>query len=134
MSELHYKYLRLYKYELLDDYVIHMPIPIINPCIESTFEIHDYALILYKGFQWDGATGALDTDDFMAASAAHDAIWNAIRLDKLRNTFRVRRWADKVLYKICRKEGMPWFRAMYVYYLVRIFHIVQRGNRVDRGV
>jgi len=77
-------------------------------------------LTIHEGYAWDGASGpTIDTKSFMRGSLVHDALYQLISTKKLGKEHR--RDADKVLYRICREDGMSWFRAKYVYYAVRKF-------------
>lgn len=78
-------------------------------------------ILLVEGYCWDGATGAVDTETIMKASAVHDALCVARQQGLIPNTFKVRVWIDKILYRICRENGMSRFRAMYVYIGVRVY-------------
>jgi len=72
-----------------------------------------------RGFQWDGASGpAIDTPNFMRASLIHDALYGLGAKGLLPAGWR--RAADRVLYLICREDGMSWFRAQYVWAAVRL--------------
>lgn len=68
-------------------------------------------LTIKKGFQWDGATGALDTPDIMKASCVHD--WFCNNVDNGVLPIEYRRKGDDLFYRICLEEGMPEFRAAY---------------------
>jgi len=71
-------------------------------------------LYINRGFQWDGASGAKDTNNIMLASAAHDALCNWMVLGLLDyDTYWVP--AAELLRRICITEDMSKFRANYVY-------------------
>lgn len=81
----------------------------------------DGTLRVRKGFFWDGATGALDTDNFMDASLVHDIFCILV------NEGRVPRWiqalADEMMRLMTLKHGMPWIRRMWTYLVVRFYQI-----------
>ena len=77
-------------------------------------------LNIKKGYAWDGPSGpTYDTDSFMQGSLVHDALYQLMREGKI--PAKRRKYADKLLYKICRADGMNWFRAQLVYRAVRLF-------------
>lgn len=76
-------------------------------------------LTLQNGYEWDGASGAIDTKSIMRASLVHDGLYQLIREGHLAKGYRKR--ADRIMYRICRQDGMSWFRAQYVYRAVRWF-------------
>jgi len=85
-------------------------------------EFTDYvrgSISVLTGFKWDGATCAIDTPDFMRGSCIHDALYTLIQQGKLPASFRAK--ADKILFNLCREDGMTLFRASYVYAAVRLF-------------
>ena len=74
---------------------------------------------LYPGFFWDGATGAIDTDDIMEASAFHDFICNAYEDGRL--TKYQRKLGDKMFKSKLKETDMSKFRIKYIYQVVRKF-------------
>lgn len=85
------------------------------------FEIKpDGVLTLHPGYSWDGASGpAIDTASFMEASAAHDALYQLIKEGLLPASSRKK--ADQLLRRLALEDGMPKWRAAYVYFAVRLF-------------
>ena len=69
------------------------------------------------GYAWDGASGAINTANWILASLAHDALYQALRLNCL--PIKYRKTADKLLMVICQVNGMSWLRAHYSYLAVR---------------
>ena len=77
-------------------------------------------LSLRRGYAWDGPSGpTLDTRNFMRASLVHDALYQLMREGLLDSSQRL--YADRLLRKICRQDGMSRFRAWYVYRALRAF-------------
>lgn len=80
-------------------------------------------LIIGEGYAWDGPSGpSIDTKDFMRGSLVHDALYQLLRegvIDHEREAFR--KWSDAELYNICVEDGMPRWRAWYVWLAVRLF-------------
>lgn len=107
-----------YKYTLLKEYVFDLPF-IAPHVIEAFLDIHGNQLIISKDYAWDGATSAIDTPDFMRGSLVHDALYQLIRTGWLGKEYRIE--ADKALKAICLEDGMPKWRANYIYYAVRLF-------------
>jgi hypothetical protein len=76
-------------------------------------------ITLYPGFYWDGATGAIDTDDILEASAFHDFICNAYNKGKL--TKEHRKLGDKMFKGKLKETDMWEVRIKYIYQFVRKF-------------
>lgn len=77
-------------------------------------------LTLEEGYCWDGPSGpALDTDDFMRGSAAHDASHQLMRLGLLPQSYR--KAADQEMRRLCEEDGMWAPRRWYTYWAVRRF-------------
>lgn len=75
-------------------------------------------LTVKKGYNYDGASGAIDTDTIMLGSLYHDACYQLTREKHLDKSWRLE--ADKLLKSVCLSEGMFWIRANYVYQAVRL--------------
>jgi len=78
-----------------------------------------YWLYIASGYAWDGATGAVDTDNFMVPSMVHDAILELIGSGWLLYG-PWKPWIDKFLIKLCKDRGMNWVRRQRVYWAVRL--------------
>lgn len=76
-----------------------------------------YFLTLEKYYGWDGATWAIDSKNFRRGSACHDAILEIIGLGLL-PADPWKNWVDEFLIKLCKEDGMWWFRCRYVYQTV----------------
>jgi hypothetical protein len=75
-------------------------------------------LTIYAGYCWDGPSGpTIDTRSFMRGSLVHDVLYQLMREKKI--AYSNRKYADKLLVRICRQDGMNYFRALYVYRAVR---------------
>lgn len=88
--------------------------------------VHDYfvldnngKLTLKKGYAWNGATAAIDTDSFIDPSAVHDAFYQMIKEKLVPESVRLK--ADLLLRKMCIEKGMLRLRAEYVFLMVRAF-------------
>lgn len=84
-------------------------------------------LMLKKGYAWNGATLAIDTESFKRPSAVHDALYQMIKTKAIPASKRI--VADKLLKTMCRKAGMSAFRAQYVYLAVRAFGSIFAGDK-----
>lgn len=110
-----------YKYQLLKDYSIWCELP--DCKLEEYIQIRDNILTVYRGYAWDGPSGpTVDTSNFMRGSLVHDAMYQLMEEGVLHK--RHKNYSDKALYDICRQDGMSWFRAMAVYWAVRVFGTV----------
>lgn len=79
----------------------------------------DGLLTVEKGFCWDGATGAIDTDTIMYASCVHDAFCNWQEQGLLNVEHREQ--ADKLLKQLCEEDGMNKLRTKWVYEAVKTY-------------
>lgn len=77
-----------------------------------------------KGYSWDGASGAIDTEDIILASCIHDIFCEMIN-DGLLPDY-VQAIADEDFRLIEKKQGMHWFRRGYTYMAVRLYMIVKK--------
>lgn len=81
----------------------------------------DGVLQVERGYAWDGASGpAVDTMDFARGSLVHDVLLQMIA-DGALPAKPWKRYADGELYRIIREDGMPLFRAWWVWAAVRLF-------------
>lgn len=111
----HYRTVR-YKYRTLRPYSIMLP-----PALWPTHEVMTpfFALskigqlIVAQGYVWNGADVAVDTPSFMRGSAVHDAIFQMCR-DRLLDYRTHVKPADRLLWKLCRADGMSWWRISYL--------------------
>lgn len=121
MSE-HITYKDGYKYQLVEDYSVLTDLK--PPAFIYTEFIRldsDGTLWIKDGYAWDGPSGpTIDTPDFMRGSLVHDALYQLMREKHLDHALW-REAADLELRKICLEDGMPGFRAEYVYQAVRTF-------------
>jgi len=118
MSELKYRSIKKWKYELLEE--IQYPVPIVATAIHEYTHLTDGILSIYPRYAWDGPSGpTFDTKTFMRGSLFHDALCQLIGeglLDK-----KYRKYADRLLRQICLEDGMNTIRAWYVYQAVRFY-------------
>lgn len=110
-----------YKYRLIEDYSLQ--VPILNQHFDTEYILLtiDGLLKIKKNYAWDGPSGpTIDTHTFMRGSLVHDALYQLMYdygLDKKAH----RKTADKIMKTLCREDGMAWIRAWYCYFAVRIF-------------
>jgi len=119
----------MYKYCLAQD--VRVSTPVTGKNIETAFFSLSRAGVLIgkKGYHWDGASGpTFDTPDSMRGSLAHDICYQMLREGQLlhyeydkQEHNRLRKVADKLIYTICRTDGMPRWRAKPWYVAVRLF-------------
>ena len=109
-----------YKYKLLEPMVFDVP-GLKGVFINTEYiTIFDGKMFIRSGYAWDGPSGpTIDTENFMAGSLAHDALYQLMREGHLAKEHR--KYADEKLKKICIFWGMSNFRAWYVYKAVRLF-------------
>ncbi len=92
---------------------------IVHP--DGYFTIHaDGWMTISKGYAWDGASGAIDTENFMRGSCAHDVPYQASQLRMpLPPDWKDK--ADKMLVRLTAEDGMWPIRCAAVYQAVKVF-------------
>lgn len=118
--------LRIPHYELIDgksgrllsDYVYTSSITTYTLDTEFIKLTQFGTITIKKGFNWDFATGAIDTPAMVAGSVVHDAFYWLIRKSLLAK--RHREAADKEFKRILKTGGVGRFRRNYCYLAVRI--------------
>jgi len=115
------KYKGGYKYQLTTGHEERL-----SPELRGFGVVTDYVKItggklsIRAGYAWDGPSGpSIDTKTFMRGSLVHDALYQLMREGALPQTCR--KFADRMLYKHCREDGMNWVRAKLVYAAVKLF-------------
>ncbi len=108
-----------YKYQLADDYKIHIDIE--HDINTEYIKLDpDGVLLIKEGYAWDGPSGpTVDTKTFMRGSLVHDALYQLMREGHLEQNFRGP--ADKILAMICKEDGMIGIRRWWVYRGVKYF-------------
>ena len=122
------KYRAGYKYQLAED--TEKMTKIIGYSVKTQFiKLYVSGLMRIKsGYAWDGPSGiAFDTPDFMRGSLYHDAGYELLRKELLPQSERP--IIDSLLMEICLEDGMPEFRADYVFHGVSTFG----GKYADPG-
>lgn len=118
-----YRKLSNYKYQLMRSYIFKTGLE--GYLVDNSFIRLDAngELFISKGYAWDGPSGpTIDTLSFMRASLVHDALYQiASKFSGKEDAIPIRKFADDLLYTICRDDGMPRWRARYIYWAVRIF-------------
>lgn len=120
MSDASIKYQAGYKYQLSETYTIQVDVR--GRRVQSSFIwlTPQGQLEIRKGYAWDGPSGpTIDTSNFMRGSLVHDALYQLTREGHLPRSMRI--YADELLRKLCREDGMSAFRAWIVYRAVRRF-------------
>ncbi len=120
-SNICYRKLRHYKYQLIDEnFLLMIEItPSADIQIENFIELTtEGKLTIMKGYAWDGPSGpTFDTKNFMRGSLVHDALYQLIRENKFdeEEKEKRRRYADDLLREMCKTDSMSSFRAWYVH-------------------
>jgi len=108
------KYKEGFKYQLAEDYEVDIGIIGYECDLKFIKLTLSGVLLIRNGYAWDGPSGpTFDTPDFMRGSLVHDALYQLMRLNVLSQAER--NPADKLLRTICLEDGMPEFRADYVF-------------------
>jgi len=120
MASIKYRNLAGYKYMLMEDYQIQTAI-LCKSIKTKYFEITPTGLLTVKtGYCWDGPSGpTIDTKNFMRGSLVHDALYQLMRLGAIHQSYR--EYADNLLARICREDGMSTVRSWWVLKGVRWF-------------
>lgn len=110
-----------YKYQLTQPYIMLLGITPDDIIDDDFIGLDKFGLLTIRaGYAWDGASSiALDTASFMRGSLVHDALYQLIADGKLPAITRV--YADDLLRRLCREDGMSAIRAWYVHKAVRMF-------------
>lgn len=105
------RYREGYKYQLVDPYWIQTDIMGKEYRIDGYIRLNDMGILyIYRGYAWDGASGpTYDSKSSMRASLIHDALYQL--MGEYPELLKWRLYADDLLYKICREDGMWPFRA-----------------------
>ena len=116
----YFRKLRKYKYQLTRDYSVPIQIQgcgFDTPYLKLT---PDGELTIKARYAWDGPSGpTIDTRTFMRGALVHDGLYQLIREGRIGP--EQRKYADILLRRICREDGMSAVRALYVYWFVRWF-------------
>lgn len=117
MNAIHYESLVKWKYRLTAPLTLQCSVRAVE-CRTEYIQLKPNGLLtLSKGYAWNGATGAIDTQNSMAGSAGHDALYQLIALGLLTPDLR---WnADRDLRRWLREDGMSALRAEAWYLAVR---------------
>ncbi|MEJ2545996.1 MAG: DUF1353 domain-containing protein [Calditrichaceae bacterium] len=105
-----------YKYQLVETYKITLDIKLDDDIKTDYIELSKQGkLVIKKGYAWDGPSGpTFDTRNFMRGSLVHDALYQLMREEHLERS-KYRKFADKLLQKMCKEDGMSSLRAWWVY-------------------
>lgn len=100
-----------YKYQLVEPYWIQTDITGGKYIIDGYISLNERGILyIYKGYAWDGASGPTwDSKSSMRASLVHDALYQL--MGEYPELLVYRPYADDLLYKICREDGMGRARA-----------------------
>ena len=111
-----------YKYQLKADYVSDIGITPDSPIdMEYVALSEGGEITIRNGYAWDGPSGpTIDTLNFMRGSLVHDALYQLMRERKL-DADACKDYADRILQRMCRDDGMSSLRAWGVYQAVRFF-------------
>ena len=115
-----YSSLRGFKYRVLEEFSVQTEIKPEKDII-SDFSSLDTTgkLTIQKGFCWDGATGAIDTDTIMRGSCVHDALTCFFSKGLL--TLEQRKQADLLFKQIIIDDGASEWRAGYLYGAIKTY-------------
>lgn len=107
------KYRSGFKYQLAEGYSIKTAIRQISRIETEFIELDETGgLVIHGGYAWDGPSGpTIDTKNAMRGSLVHDALYQLMRMGLLDRGHRGT--ADDEFRRICREDGMSWFRAWY---------------------
>lgn len=120
MREIHYRRFNHKNYRFILTAPLVLDTNIIGrACKTDWIELlNDGMLIISGAYAWDGATGAINTENSIAGSCGHDALYQLIRLGLLPRTMRLK--ADSNLRKWLIEDGMSELRAGYWFVAVRL--------------
>jgi len=112
------------KYQLAKDLYFEIPHWPYDDIVTDLIEVKTYAdttiLVIKKYWCYDGPSGpAIDTDNFMEPSAAHDALYWLMRWKLIPIEYKT--FADNLMYELCLENGMSKIRAKYCCWAVKRF-------------
>lgn len=115
LSEIDFRKLTKYKYQLNSEYRYQTVIMPANDLVSDFVDLNASGLLIIKKYYaWDGASGpAIDTKTILRGSLVHDALYQLLSLELLDRKFKDD--IDLLFQKICLDDGMSRFRAWYVY-------------------
>lgn len=120
MKQVSYRKLKKYKYQIWKTFCVYTPITghkIVTPFI-TLFK--NGKLMIKQGYASDGPSGpTFDTNTFMRAAFAHDALYQLMRSGELPQKYR--NTADLLLKLMCLEDGMNPLRSEWVYQSVKRF-------------
>lgn len=129
MGKIHYK--RSLKYILEKKYEIKID----HPAIKNHGRVRKFVgcelcgklaysnntLIIYKGFQWDGASGpVIDTKSIIRASLVHDALYTILESYAYNKANLIK--ADEIFREICIEDGMNKAQAQCYYLGLQLYN------------
>lgn len=116
MKQIHY--CKGYKYQLDEDHVHQLAVPVPVNIDQPFFRAIGTELIAKAGYAWDGPSGpTIDTKSFMRGSLVHDILYQAMEMGLLPLSYREA--ADQELVRICKEDGMCAARQWWVYKAIR---------------
>lgn len=126
-TRIRYRKITQYKYQVMETCSFHIGIQPKEEIVEPKPPLKTYirlstegTLTISEGYAWDGPSGpTIDTKNFMRGSLVHDALYQLIRQRYLGMEDRL--YADQLLRRMCRTDGMSALRAFIVYLGVHWF-------------
>lgn len=111
-----------YKYQLASEYRIKIKILPAEDISTDFVDLNaDGELKVKNSYAWDGPSGpVIDTKENLRASLVHDALYQLMRLEKLKSR-TYRKTADKIFRNICKKDGVSSITANVYYKALRRF-------------
>jgi len=115
-----YHRVRGYKYATNTPYEVQTPITPTYDIVTDYIWLTSTGLLKIRAnYCWDGCSGpTYDDKTNQRAGLIHDCFYQLMREGHLDRKWR--KEADRLLYTICREDGMPWIRARMYYRGVRV--------------
>ena len=127
------KYREGYKYQVYEDEEFKTGIYGLNATTDFIDLYANGIMIVRHGYAWDGASGpTIDTRNSMRASLLHDAGYQLMREGILRLDYKG--YFDDEFYRILRKSGMSYLRALVWYNAVVRFGKSSTLPKNDRPI
>lgn len=134
--ELEFRRLKGYRYQISKPVTIPVVSKTLREALADTdnvshpfYQIRGREVWAKEMYAWDGATGAVNTDDLIVPSLIHDIGCQAIndgRVSRdLRKAFDKEYYAQCLLYGVCKE------RALAHYLIIRGWGIVPKGKEDD---
>jgi hypothetical protein len=120
-NRIKYRKLYPYKFQLVETVFVQTDLHPESDIDHPYFNLSKDGILTAKaGYSWDGASGGIDTKNFLRGSMFHDIPYQAHQLG-LPLPLDWKPKTDLLLKRLCLEDGMTRIRAWWVYQAVKAF-------------